>query len=108
MFKYILLGILFFNTGCISGYGPQIVKVPRHKIKIYSSVVEVQNAYAQYNIRQTSTVSRDIVTGFFSHIDNTIHCPAPFPEECLLHEYKHLTTKYGLEIPDDPHFKRRR
>ena len=108
MFKYILLGILFFNTGCISGYSPQIIKIPRHKLILYSSVVEMQNAFARYNINQVSKVDRNTVTGFFSHIDKTIHCPAPMPEECILHEYKHLAVKYGLISPNDPHFKRKR
>ncbi len=103
--KYTLIGLLLFETGCGIGYKTQTIDIPRHKVKIYDSKIAVQNAYATYNINQVSATGRDRVTGFFSYRDNTIHCYTPFPEECLLHEYKHLLVKYGFKVPSDSHFK---
>ncbi len=62
--------------------------------------------YAAYSDK-SSKRERGTYSGFFNPNTDTSHCFTPYPESCMLHEYKHLLVKYGLIVPDDPHFKKK-
>ena len=109
--KYILAGILLLQTGCTHhAYKPQRVEIPSHALILHASRVQMENAYEVANIKDTKRLfvkGRGEYTGFIVLSLNELHCFVPYPEQCILHEYKHLGSKYGLIIPDDPHFERR-
>lgn len=109
MKRLVLLGALIFGSGCVTSYKSQIIKVRRgHAVRLYDTVVGVQNSYSRYTVGHTDRADRDRVLGFFSSIDNTLHCPVEYFDYCILHEYKHLLEKYGLKFPAyEEHFGRR-
>lgn len=103
--KKVLFCCLLILHGCVStgGVEPKSLSVGRHKVVIHPSEISMQNAYV---MRNGDSKIREIVTGFFEPTTNTLHCVAPWVDECLLHEYKHLLVKYGLVV-DHPHFKKK-
>lgn len=106
--KYILTGLLVLQTGCSHyAYKPQRIEVEKHALILHASRVQMENAYEAANVKDTKRIfvrSRGEYTGFIHLRLNELHCFVPYPEDCMLHEYKHLGVKYGLEVPDDPHF----
>lgn len=110
--KHILIGLLVLQAGCAHhAYKPQRIEVEKHALILHASRVKMENAYEVANIKDTKRLfisARGEYTGFINYKLNELHCYIPYPEQCMLHEYKHLGTKYGLVVPDDPHFKRRR
>jgi hypothetical protein len=99
-------------TGCVHhAYKPQRIDVRAHTIVLHATKVEMENAYEQVWAKRRGSKSkkkkRGEYGGFFNGSTNELHCYGPWPEVCMLHEYKHLGVKYGLEVPDDPHFKKR-
>ena len=110
--KHILAGILLLQTGCAHHvYKPQRVEIRSHTLILHESRVAMENAFT-YNWRwdreKIGMKERGEYSGFFVPGKNDLHCYVPWPEECMLHEYKHLGVKYGLKVPDDPHFNRGR
>ena len=110
--KHILAGILLLQTGCAHhAYKPQRIEVEKHVLILHESKVAMENAYVMNWSKDPEKIlmkARGEYGGFFTHRGNELHCFIPWPEECMLHEYKHLGVKYGLKVPDDPHFKKRR
>ena len=110
--KHILAGMLLLQTGCAHhAYKPQRIEVRKHVLVLHESRVAMENAYTMNWRRDPEKIGmeeRGTYFGFFIPKGNELHCYVPWPEKCMLHEYKHLGVKYGLEIPDDPHFKRRK
>lgn len=110
--KHVLAGMLLIQTGCAHhAYKPQTVTIKRaHSLIIHESEVAVENAYELAWSKlpdKGGKLERNRYGGFFDPATNTSHCFIPWPEKCMLHEYKHQLVKYGLIVPDDPHFKRR-
>ena len=109
--KYILAGILLLQTGCAHyAYKPQRIEIPKHTLILHETRIQMENTYEVANIKDTKRIfvkNRGEYTGFIHLSLNELHCFGPYPEQCILHEYKHLGSKYGLIIPDDPHFERR-
>ena len=109
--KFILAGILLFQTGCAhNAYKPQRVEVSRHTLVLHETKVDMENAYVEWWSRKDNwrdMKPRGSYTGWFDPIKNDLHCFGPYPEGCMIHEYKHLAEKYGLVIPNDPHFGRK-
>ena len=113
----IVITALILYTGCATGYKAQTIVVdatktmPRYTIKVHETKLDMQNAYALYNVnsskqqRRWPVVNRERVNGFFSYIDDTIHCYAPFPQETIEHEKLHLMAKYRLIDTKHPHFR---
>lgn len=112
MLKYILIAALVLQTGCAHhAYKPQRIEIRSHTLILHATRVDMENAYELANIKDVERIftrERGEYTGFIHFSVNELHCYTPWPEECMLHEYKHLLDKYGLDIPDDPHFNRRR
>ena len=107
MKRLVLLGALVFGSGCATSYKAQEIRVGRHKVRLYNTIVDVQNSYDRYSVGRATKVSRDDVLGFFTSIDRTLHCPVAYFDYCILHEYKHLLQQYGLKFPDyEEHFIR--
>lgn len=90
-------------------YMPQKVEIGKHTLILHESRVAMENAYT-YNWRwdreKIGMKERGKYLGFFVSIKNELHCYVPWPEACILHEYKHLGSKYGLKVPADPHFNK--
>lgn len=109
--KYILTGILLIQAGCTHhAYKPQRIDIERHTLILHETRVQMENSYEVANVKDTNRLyvkNRGEYAGFINYMLNELHCYGHWPEECILHEYKHLATKYGLKVPDDPHFKRR-
>lgn len=109
--KHVLTGLLLLQTGCAHhAYKPQRIEVSRHTLVLHETEVQMENAYEyanRYYPQNPAKLKRGKYGGFFDPMTNDLHCYGPWPEECMLHEYKHLGVKYGLKVPDDPHFKRR-
>ena len=103
--------MIMFMLGCSHhAYKPQRIEVSSHVLILHASRVKMENAYELANVKDTMrifTKDRGEYTGFIHLRLNELHCYIPWPEQCMLHEYKHLGTKYGLEVPDDEHFNRR-
>lgn len=111
--KYVLAGVLLLQAGCVHhAYKPQTVTIKHpHSLTIHESRTAMENAYQTSWIKikdKTNKKKRGKYLGFFDPTKNHSHCFMPWPEECMLHEYKHQLVKYGLIVPDDPHFKKRR
>ena len=106
--KYILAGILLLQTGCAHhAYKPQRIEVEKHALILHETKVQMENAYEVAWLKypdKTKKLGRERYAGFIDYWLNELHCWGPWPEECMLHEYKHLGAKYGLKVPDDPHF----
>ena len=111
MRKIILTLLALSMIGCAHDvYKAERIEVGRHTIVLHERMVDMENAYSKWwaGKRDKSEMkSRGEYTGFFDPIKNDLHCVVPWPEECMFHEYKHLAEKYGLEIPNDPHFNRK-
>lgn len=109
--KHILIGMLVLQTGCAHhAYKPQRIEVEKHVLILHETKVEMENAYELANIKDVKRIfvkARREYTGFIHLRLNELHCYIPYPEQCMLHEYKHLGSKYGLVVPDDPHFEKR-
>ena len=107
--KHILIALLTLQIGCAHhAYKPQRIDIAQHTLILHASRVKMENAYEQANIKDTKRLfvkGRGEYTGFIRLSLNELHCFVPYPEDCMLHEYKHLGSKYGLIVPDDPHFK---
>ena len=115
--KLLLLIVILISSGCATGYPvgtttyPKSATMPEYKIKVYESKVAMQNAYVLYNVNREEgkgrwpVIDRERVNGFFSYIDDTIHCYAPFPEKTIEHEKIHLKVKYGVVKTNHPHFR---
>lgn len=109
--KHILVGILLLQTGCAHhAYKPQMVTIKRnHTLVLHESRVAMENAYQVSWVKipdKSNKKDRGAYLGFFNPQTNTSHCYIPWPEKCMLHEYKHQLVKYGLIVPDDPHFNK--
>ena len=106
--KHIFIGLMVLQTGCAHhAYKPQRIEVKSHSMILHASRVKMENAYELANVKDTErifTKDREEYTGFINYRLNELHCYIPYPEQCMLHEYKHLGTKYGLKVPDDEHF----
>jgi hypothetical protein len=105
MKRFIIISLLL--SGCTTTtYKPQTIEVRRgHSVRLYDNLVEVQNSYAVYNLKGGGKLRRDSIGGFFSYVDNRLHCAIDVFDICILHEYKHLLGKYGLKFPNyEPHF----
>ena len=110
MKKIILLSLIL--NSCAHGYVPQTTIIPEtsttpsYTLRVYETKIEMQNAYALYNVNRTPIIDRERVNAFFSYADDTIHVYAPFPERSIEHEEIHLRVKYKMIETNDPHFKR--
>ncbi|MCK5601330.1 hypothetical protein KAR91_05670 [Candidatus Pacearchaeota archaeon] len=109
--KHILIGLLILQAGCSRhAYKPQRVEIrTHHTLILHASRVQMENAYEAANVKDTKRLfvkSRGEYTGFIVLSLNELHCFVPYPEDCMLHEYKHLGVKYGLVVPDDLHFNK--
>lgn len=116
---HIAITALLLYTGCATNaYKAQTITVPatenmpRYTIEVYATKLDMQNAYALYNVnsstqqkRRWPVIDRERVNGFFSYIDDTIHCYAPFPQSTIKHEKQHLKAKYRLIDTKHPHFR---
>ena len=106
--KYIIILISLLVVGCSHhAYRPQRIEIKSHTLVLHASRVDMENAYELANVADKEriyTSPRGEYTGFIHLSLNELHCYVPWPEQCMLHEYKHLGSKYGLEVPDDPHF----
>lgn len=109
--KHILIGMLLIQTGCSHhAYKPQRIDIERHTLVLHETRVQMENAYEIVYVNYPNhieKIGRGDYTGFINLRNNELHCYGVWPEQCMLHEYKHLGSKYGLIIPDDPHFERR-
>ena len=107
--KYVLVALLTLQIGCAHhAYKPQRVEIKSHTLILHASRVAMENAYELANVKDTKRLfvkARGEYTVFIHLRLNELHCYIPWPEDCMLHEYKHLASKYGLIVPDDPHFK---
>lgn len=83
MKRLAILGALVFGSGCATGYQVQEIVVGSHKVRLYENIVEVQNSYARYSIREKNRLNRDVVRGFFNPIDNSLHCPIEYFDYCI-------------------------
>lgn len=105
-----IISVAWILQGCAHhAYKPQTITVRgSHTLTIHESLVAVENAYelawAKTPDKKNKLV-RNMYGGFFDPVKNHSHCYTPWPEECMRHEYKHQLVKYGLIVPDDPHFK---
>ena len=104
-----LLAFTWFIQGCAHhAYKPQRIEVWRHTLVLHETRVQMENAYEQAwagRKNKRNKRERGEYTGFYDSLKNDLHCYVPWPESCILHEYKHHAVKEGLEVPDDPHFK---
>ena len=112
MKKSITLAALITLSGCANhAYKPQTVTMRgNHTLVLHEGQTAMENAYEKVwlNISdKTEKKERGDYSGFFDPATNISHCFTPYPESCMLHEYKHLLVKYGLIVPNDPHFKRK-
>ncbi|MCK5603680.1 hypothetical protein KAR91_17470 [Candidatus Pacearchaeota archaeon] len=111
MRKIILTLLLPLMVGCShNAYKAQRIEVARHTIVLHEKVVDMENAYVKSWVKwedKSDMKERGTYGGFFDPLTNDLHCVVPWPEWCMIHEYKHLAEKYGLEIPNDPHFNRK-
>ena len=107
--KIILTLLLLTMVGCShDAYKPQKIDIARHTLVLHETEIAMQNAYELAWSRYPDKVKRrgrGEYGGFIDYGRNELHCYGPWPEECILHEYKHLGSKYGLVVPDDKHFK---
>ena len=109
--KHILAGTLLLQIGCAHhAYKPQRIEIKAHTLILHETEIQMSNAYEAAWVvfkDKGGKKPRHFYDGFIDYNKNDLHCWGPWPEECMLHEYKHLGTKYGLKVPDDPHFERR-
>ena len=107
--KPILVALIILQIGCSHhAYKPQRIDIPQHTLILHASRVDMENAYEVANVKDTKRLfvkARGEYTGFINLRSNELHCFIPYPEDCMLHEYKHLGSKYGFIVPDDSHFK---
>ena len=110
--KHILAGMLLLQTGCAHhAYKPQRVEISRHTLILHETKVQMENAYNKMwaaRKDKSEMAKREEYGGFFNPLKRELHCYGSWPEECITHEYKHLAVQYGLEVPDDPHFNKKR
>ena len=109
MNRIIYILSLLFIVGCShNAYTPQRVEVTRgHTLILHDTEVQMENAYEKAWLKYPDKIKkkgRGEYSGFIDYWLNELHCWGAWPEECILHEYKHLLTKYGLKVPNDEHF----
>ncbi|MCK5610698.1 hypothetical protein KAR91_52985 [Candidatus Pacearchaeota archaeon] len=109
--KIILTLLALGMIGCASGgYKAQRIEVARHTLVLHDTHIQMENAYSKWwssKRDKGSMKARGAYTGWFDPTKNDLHCVVPWSERCMIHEYKHLAEKYGLKIPNDPHFSRK-
>ena len=115
IFGLSLLALLLIMGGCVTiktyAYAPQRIEMGRHTLVLHATRVDMENAYTALwasDPQKIGMKERGEYAGFITYAKKELHCFVPWPEECMLHEYKHLGTQYGLKVPDDPHFQKKK